>query len=107
MAKRKNYKFTNKGHSQKAVMGTVFGSLSCISLITLIYLAYLNEGVAPVNYGIAAILALVFSVVGMVLAVLAVREKEQFKFFAWMGVGLNALALLGISGILYAGSALM
>lgn len=107
MAKKKNYKFTNKGHSQKAVMATVFGSLSCISLIVLIYLAYLNAGAAPVNYGIAAILALVFAIVGMVLAVLAVREKEKFKFFAWLGVVLNVLALLGISGILYAGSALM
>lgn len=107
MGKRKNYKFTNKGHSQKAVMGTVFGSLSCISLIALIYLTYLKAGAAPVNYGIAAILALVFAIVGMVLAVLAVREKEKFKLFAWLGVVLNAMALLGISGILYAGSALM
>ena len=79
MAKRRNYKFTNKGHSQKAGMGTVFGSLSCVSLIALIYLTYLKAGEAPLNYGIAAILALVFAIIGMILAVLAVREKEKFK----------------------------
>ena len=104
MAKKKNYKFTNKGHSQKAVMSTVFGALSCISLIVLIYLSYLNKGDAPFKYGVAGILALVFGIVGMILAVLAVQEKEKFLLFGWIGVVLNALAILGISGILYAGS---
>lgn len=107
MAKRKNYKFTNKGHSQKAVMSTVFGALSCSSLIVLIYLAYLKEGIVPVNYGVAAILALIFAVVGIILAILAVQEKEKFKLFAWLGVVFNVLALAGVSGILYAGSALL
>lgn len=104
MAKRKNYKFTNKGHSQKAVMSTVFGALSCASLVVLIYLSYLSQGNAPYKYGVAGILALVFGVVGMILAVLAVQEKEKFLLFGWIGVGLNALAILGMSGILYAGS---
>ena len=106
MAKRKHYKFTNKGHSSKAVLSTFFGALSCISLIVLIYLSYLKKGIAPFNYGIAGILALVFAIVGMVLAVLAVREKEKFLIFGWIGVALNALAILGVSGILYAGSSL-
>lgn len=106
MAKKKNYKFTNKGHSAKAVLSTFFGALSCISLIVLVYLAYLKKGVAPFNYGIAGILALVFSIIGMVLAVFAVQEKEKFLVFGWIGVALNALAILGVSGILYAGSAL-
>lgn len=104
MAKRRNYKFTNKGHSAKAVLSTFFGALSCVSIITLIYLTYLRKGMAPFNYGLAGILALLFAVTGMVLAVFALQEKDKFLVFAWIGVGLNTLALLGISAILYAGS---
>ena len=104
MAKKKSYKFTNKGHSQKAIMSTVFGALSCISLIVLVYLSYLNKGDAPFKYGVAGILALIYSVVGMILAILAVQEKDKFLLFGWIGVELNALAILGMSGILYAGS---
>lgn len=104
MAKKKNYKFTNKGHSRKAVMSTVFGALSCISLIVLIYLSYLNKGDVPVKYGVAGIFVLIYGIVGMILAVLAVREKDKFLLFGWIGVALNALAILGMSGILYAGS---
>lgn len=104
MHKKKNYKFTNKGHSKKAIMSTVFGALGCSSLIVLIYLSYLNKGDAPFKYGVAGILALVFAVVGMILAVMAVREKEKILLFGWIGIGLNGLALFGVSGLLYAGS---
>ena len=104
MAKKKGYKFTNRTHSEKAVMSTVFGMLSGVSLIVVIYLTYLNGGNAPVNYGIAGILILLFAIVGLVLGVLAAQEKERFRFFAWLGIGLNFAVLAGISGILYAGS---
>lgn len=104
MAKKKGYKFTNKSHSEKAVMSTVFGVLSGVSLIAVIYLTYLKGGAAPVNYGIAGILILLFAIVGIVLGVVAVQEKERFKLFAWIGLALNFVVLAGMSGVLYAGS---
>ena len=104
MAQKRNYKFTNKRHSGKSVMSTVFGALSLISLGTVIYLAYKAAGVAPVNYGVSGILILVFAIVGLVLGILALQEKEQFLLFAKIGCLLNGLALIGISGVLYAGA---
>lgn len=104
MAKKKGYKFTNKTHSPKAVMSTVFGILSCVSLVAVVYLSYIQGGEVPVNYGIAGILILVFAIVGMVLGVYAVRERDKYKFFAWLGVLCNFAALACLSGVLYAGS---
>lgn len=101
---KKGYKFTNKKHSSKAVMSTVFGALGMISLIVLVYLSYLCGGQVPINYGIAVILVLVFAIVGCILGVLAWQEREKFKIFAIIGLVLNAVALLSVSGILYAGS---
>lgn len=85
-------------------MSTVFGALSAISLITVLYLTYLKEGEAPANYGVAGILILLFALVGLVLGVLAIGEKERYLFFAWLGLGLNFVVLACMSGILYAGS---
>ncbi len=85
-------------------MSTVFGVLSGVSLLAVIYLAYLKGGNVPVNYGIAGILILLFAIVGIVLGALAAQEKEHFRFFAWLGLGLNLAVMAGISGILYAGS---
>lgn len=101
---KKGYKFTNKKHSPKAVMSTVFGALSDISLIVLVYLSYIRGGQVPVNYGIAVILVLIFAVVGCLLGVLAWQEREKFKVFAIIGLVLNVVALMAVSGVLYAGS---
>ena len=104
MAQKRSYKFTNKKHSEKAVMSTVFGALSLISLVVVIYLSYSKAGEAPVNYGVSGILILIFAIVGLVLGVLAMQEKERFLFFSRLGCVLNGMALAGISGILYAGA---
>ena len=101
---KKGYKFTNKKHSEKSVMSTMFGGLSMISMVVLIYLSYLRAGEVPVNYGIAVILILVFGIAGLVLGVLAMQEREKFRFFAIMGLVLNGLAILSVSAVLYAGS---
>lgn len=101
---KKGYKFTNKKHSEKSVMSTVFGALSMTSMIVLIYLSYRLRGEVPVNYGIAVMLILVFGIVGLVLGVLAMQEREKFRFFAIMGLVLNGLAIFSVSAVLYAGS---
>ena len=101
---KKGYKFTNKKHSEKSVMSTVFGALSMISMIVLIYLSCRLRGEVPVNYGIAVMLILVFGIVGLILGVLAMQEREKFRFFAIMGLVLNGLAIVSVSAVLYAGS---
>lgn len=104
MARRRGYKFTNKVHSPKAVMSAVFGILSCVSLAAVVYLSYTKGGQVPVNYGIAGILILLFAIVGMILAIYAVRERDHYKIFAYLGLLFNFAALACMSGVLYAGS---
>ena len=104
MSKKKGYKFTNRIHSSKAIMSSVFGALSSISLIGLIYLSYQKGGMVPVNYGIAGILVLIFAVIGAVLGVLSMQEKDKYKLFVWIGLILNFMVIASISGVLYAGS---
>ena len=86
-------------------MATVFGVLSSVSMVIVVYLSYLKGGEVPVNYGMTGALAALFSLIGLTLAMAAVREQDRFKLFAWLGMMLNLAALAMISGILYAGSA--
>ena len=67
---KKGYKFTNKKHSEKSIMSSVFGFLSMISMVVLIYLSYLRRGEVPVNYGIAVILILIFGICLVVLVLI-------------------------------------
>lgn len=85
-------------------MSAILGVISMVSLATVVFLAYRLEGNAPAGYGVTGILVTVFSLIGLLLGVVTVREKDRYHFFPWLGIGLNLLALGGISLILYVGA---
>lgn len=91
--KRKNYKFTNRKHSEQAIMSTILGFISNVSLGIVIYLAYLSGGNIPISYGLTGLLAVIFSVIGLILGVLTAQEKDMFKLFPILGIVLNLIAL--------------
>lgn len=101
---RRNYIYTNKKHSQRAIMSTILGTISTVSLGIVIYMTYLQNGIATVGYGVTGLLATLFSVIGLILGVITVREKDYYRFFPWLGIGLNLFSLGSISFILYFGS---
>lgn len=87
-------------------MSTILGIISTISLGIVVYLTYRNGGEATVGYGITGLLATVFSLIGLIIGIITVREKEYFRLFPILGIVLNLLALAGVSLILYAGTRL-
>lgn len=101
--KRRNYIFTNKKHSQRAVMSAILGLISNVSMGIVIYLTYLNGGNAPISYGLTGLLAAIFSVVGLVLGILTVQEKDRFKLFPVLGIVWNLMALIVLAGIVQLG----
>ena len=101
MSQKKNYMFTNRRHSQKAIMSTVFGVLCIVSLIIVLGLSYGSGGDVPVGYGFTGVFATVLSIIGLLLGVTAVREADRFKLFGWLGILFNGVSLGMISGVLY------
>jgi len=103
MAKR-NYIFTNKKHSHRAIMSTILGMLSTVSLAIVVQLTYLRDGDATVGYGVTGLLATLFSLVGLGLGIVTLRDKTYYRLFPRLGVALNLLALGSIAFMLYFGS---
>ena len=60
MGKRKNFIFTNKKHSERAIMGTILGVISLVSMGIVIFLSYQKNGETPVSYGLTGLLATIF-----------------------------------------------
>ena len=104
MRRIKGYIFTNKEHSRKGIMSTIFGLLSLITLGTAVYLSYLHKGAEAERYGTSALLAVIFMTTGMILAILSMTEKEKFMLFRVLGLALNVLAFAVLSLILFAGA---
>lgn len=87
-------------------MSTVLGMISIVSLSAVVYLTYLSGGEAQNGYGVTGLLATIFSLIGLILGIVTVRDKSYYRFFPWLGVVLNLLVLGSVSFILYLGSIL-
>lgn len=103
MARRKSYKFTNRKHSEKAIMASILGVISLISLSAVIFLSYRHGGETHAGYGISGLLATIFSIVGLILGITTAREMNNFRFFPLAGIILNGLSLGMIAFLLYVG----
>lgn len=84
-------------------MSVILGIISLTALTAAVFLAYLSGGEASVKFGFAGVLAAMFSLAGVVLGVLTVCDRTYYRLFPVLGILLNALALGGVSLILYAG----
>lgn len=85
-------------------MAFILGILSVVTYVTAIYLSYRHGGESSARYGAAGILASVFMLAGMWLAIRSLVEKDRFKLFPVLGMILNGAAFLILSLILYAGA---
>ncbi len=63
-------------------------------------------GQAGVRSGAVILLCLIFSLVGMTLAVLSRREPDRWYFFSYLGMGLNGIVLILCFVIMYLGVAM-
>lgn len=104
MARRPGYKFTNRKHPKRAIMGTILGTISLVSLCLVIYLSYANGGTNPGSAGMTGLLITLFSLTGIILGVITIMERERYILFPVLAIVLNIIALGGISLILYAGA---
>ena len=98
--RKKNYIFTNKKHSNRAIMSTILGGISLVSL------SYSQGGVMHGGYGVTGVLATIYSLIGLILGILTLREKDIYRIFPVLGTILNIVALGGVSLLLYLGSRL-
>ena len=85
-------------------MATILGIISIASLVIVVFLTYISAGEAPLGYGITGLLATVFSVIGLGLSIVTFQDRQFYRVFPVLGIGLNLIALGGISLILYVGA---
>lgn len=101
---KKNYIFTNKTISYKAIMSVILGIIGIASIIISVLCTYAREGNATLEYGTVAFLCLLYGFIGLILAVLSKREVDRYYFFSYLGMVFNILVIGMISFILYAGA---
>lgn len=99
----KGYKFTKKKNPMRAIFASALGCISVVSICIVIYLAYMNKGVVPMQYANAVFLSYLFCVAGIVLSIQSIIKKDIYKFFPVLGITLNSIGIIMSVFILYMG----
>ena len=68
--------------------------------------SYLGAGETVAGYGFTGLLATVFSLTGLGLGIVTVKNQEYYRMFPVLGIVLNLVSLGAVSLILYAGARL-
>lgn len=90
---RDKYMFTDNRHPEKGIMSAILGAISVASLGVAVYLTYRDGGQAQIRYAAAALVAAIFSVVGLILGIMSRFERDIFKIFPNLGIILNTMAV--------------
>ena len=101
--KRKKNIFTTKKHSEKAIMSMILGIISLLSMLVVIYLTFQNGGKTQKGYGLTGLFAAIYTLIGLVLGCVTLKDKGNYKLFPIIGIVLNGLVLIGIFFLLYLG----
>ena len=100
----KNYIFTNKTFSQKAIMSVILGVIGIASIIVAVAFTYVKGGNASLEYGGVVLLSLLYGFGGLILGILSKKEPDKYYFLSYLGMVLNGVILVMVSMILYAGA---
>ena len=100
----KNYMFTNKTFSQKAIMSVILGIIGIASIVTAVIFTYSRGGEATLEYGGVVLLSLIYGCVGLILAIVSKKEPDKYYFISYLGMVLNVAVIGSVSFILYAGA---
>lgn len=101
--RKSGYIFTDKKNPRWGIMSTLLGLIAVLSVAAAVYFTYLENGAAPMQYGMVILLSVIYSMIGMVLGVRSLLEKDIFKLFPIMGIVLNVIAVIEGGFILYLG----
>lgn len=79
--RRRNYKFTEKSHSKKAIGALVAASILLVLYLVFVYLAYKGNGGLSTYYGSVGVMAMLLSVVSFVISITTFFEEDSFQMF--------------------------
>ena len=84
-------------------MSTILGIISVLTYGLCFYVSYRSAGEGIERYGVSALLATIFMLIGFELAIYSLFERFKFTLFKVLGLVFNLLAFILICIIVYIG----
>lgn len=101
--KRKSYKFTDKKHSVKGIISTLYFLMAAGLIIFAVYISFKKGGNGAVAVGALGMEAFLVSVGGFAMGLYSFKEDNVFLRFPWIGTVGNAVVWLFMLGVVLVG----
>ena len=101
---KRRYIFTDNVHPRKGILSFILSVIAAFALISCVKAAFDAGGQPDIKYGVAVFLAFGYSIAGLVLGILAMKQKKIFKIFPGLGIIINTLNILTVVFLTIMGS---
>lgn len=103
MAKKGNFKFSDKVHPVKGMIATGTGAVSVLLLTALCIISGQKGGKGGLELGVIGLIVLILGIVGLILSILALKQKEIYYSFPVVGALINGVLTVFCLGLYITG----
>lgn len=104
MAKKRMYSFEEKKNSENGIVSTIMGVIALVLLLVAIYSSYYMRGSAGLYAGAFGACGLLFSLVGFIVGLLSLSEKNVTYKYPKIGSLLCGIVFVIWLGLLLMGA---
>lgn len=94
MARKANFKFTDKRHAKRGIASMVLAVLSLAVFGGLIFVSFRMKGNGGVYIGSLGLTALIMNFVGLYEGIISFRETDKYYLFSKLGSILNVIIMV-------------
>ena len=92
--KKKSFMFTTKHQSENGIISCVIGIVSLLAMISCIAYAFAHGGDVPAKLGAVGMFAALGDLIGIIAAIISLRERDIFIWVPRIALIANIVLLL-------------
>lgn len=100
---RTKYGQTPLRHARKGVYSCIYGTVVFVLLFLMLIISYASKGEIGVIFGLIGLGTLVLALMGLLLGLRGLRERNKNYTTCKVGIGMNSAILLGMAAIFIRG----
>lgn len=89
-----SFKFTDRKHPEAGIMSALLGLIGVVSVLIALFSPYITKAENYEKYALVMCLAMLYAIIGIVLAIIGKTRRAAFGLFPMVGLCLNIVVIV-------------